>query len=129
MATCRASIACAAIVPRVRFGDAVGELDAFDAVDPAEIGIGHGDRAGKRQRVHAVAASHAEKADIGDDEGVIARAADHDIGAAIADQDVVAESPTMSLGAPLPMRTSSPAVPRCVTWSTEPPMVPDPNST
>ena len=89
--TCRASMACAAIAPSVRLVAPLASLMLSMPVDLAEVGIRHGDRAGKRQRIDAVAAGHTQKAGIGDDQGVVARAAAQHVGAAIADEDVVAE--------------------------------------
>src|SRR5262245_45911983 len=96
-------------------GGGVGELDAFDAVDLAEIGIHHVDRAGECERIDAVAASDAQEGGAGDDEGVVARAAAQHVGAAIATRTSLPSPPTMSLGAESPTRMSSPAVPRRVT--------------
>ena len=47
--------------------------------------------AGKRQRIDAVAAGDAQEGGVGDDQRVVAFAAAQHVGAAVADEDVVAE--------------------------------------
>ena len=110
-------------------GGAVGEPDALDAVDLAEIGVRHDDRARKRQRIDAVASGHTQKAGVGDDQGVVARAAAQHVGAAIADEDVVAEATHHVVGAGIAGQDVGRGGAQMRDVIDQSPMMPEPNRT
>ena len=104
-------MARAAIGAQRQAGGAVAKPEAFHLGNFAEVGVDERDGAAKASTSLPVPPLTRAEGCVGDGEHVVARAADQYVGAAVAEQHVVARPPTMSSAAALPVSVCTPAPP------------------